>query len=567
MPDKQPVPLIELLIRFVTWSGSPWLTLISILIASSLFALATALIPLVVGQLLTQILPGGNRQLMQSLPLILAILLLIAIFAGWVVYYLLERLLSRAILDIRTELFKKLLALPPAYSDLPPDTISLYFFQSIEKLSHNASLLGVCLSRDLLTAAGLLSVMIWLNSEMSLLAFSVLATTFFIRQIFHVNVRQRDMLGQKQHEVSKMLAKILRFNRVIYLARSYEQEIRHTRHSFEQLQSFWQKQFRRTKLMELLTYLLLTGILTASLYYLLQQLASNQLTVGDAVAFFLAGVMLIFPLQRLFEVSSLLKQCSKALQVIFSLLNQDSGIIDENPHTTQFKRGKGKLQFEGVSFRSCQTEYRLPNFDLEIASGQKIALINQETDINRLFADLACGFVQPSTGRILLDNNDIKWINSTELRSYIAWIAPDEDLLNDTVAINIAYGSARCSNEIAITTAAHASQAMEFIRKLPQGLQTKINQPALLLSDDERQRILIARALLKNPSFIILDESTACFDTDNTALLQALQVLLNNRTALILSSRPAMLDLAEQQFDPEKPILISACHSGGCTVR
>ena len=319
--------------------------------------------------------------------------------------------------------------------------------------------------------------------------------------------------------------------------------------------------------MELLTYLLLTGILTASLYYLLQQLASNQLTVGDAVAFFLAGVMLIFPLQRLFEVSSLLKQCSKALQVIFSLLNQDSGIIDENPHTTQFKRGKGKLQFEGVSFRSCQTEYRLPNFDLEIASGQKIALINQDTGINRLFADLACGFVQPSTGRILLDNNDIKWINSAELRSYIAWIAPDEDLLNDTVAINIAYGSARCSNEIAITTAAHASQAMEFIRKLPQGLQTKINQPALLLSDDERQRILIARALLKNPSFIILDESTACFDTDNTALLQALQVLLNNRTALILSSRPAMLDLAEQQFDPEKPILISACHSGGCTVR
>lgn len=154
MPDKQPAPSIELLTRFVTWSGSHWLTLISILIAGGLFALAITLVPLVVGQLFTQILPGGNRQLMQSLPLILVILLLAAIFADWVVYYVLERLLSRAILDIRTELFKKLLALPPACSDFPAETISLYFFQSIEKLSHNASLLGICLSRDLLTAAG-----------------------------------------------------------------------------------------------------------------------------------------------------------------------------------------------------------------------------------------------------------------------------------------------------------------------------------------------------------------------------------------------------------------------------
>lgn len=567
MPDKQPAPPIELLTRFVTRSGSHWLTLISILIAGGLFALAITLIPLVVGQLFTQILPGGNRQLMQSLPLILMILLLAAIFADWVVYYVLERLLGRAILDIRTELFKKLLALPPACSDFPAETISLYFFQSIEKLGHNVSLLGVCLSRDLLTAAGLLGVMAWLNSEMSLLVLAMLATIFFIGQIFRANARQQDMLGQKQYEVSRCLSKALRLNRIIHLDKGYKQEIRHTRNSFEQLQSFLQKQFRQTKLMELLAYVLLIGVLTASLYYLLQQLASNQLTAGDAAAFFMAGAMLIFPLQRLFSINLLLKQCSEALQVIFPLLNQDSRIVEENPYTTQFRRGKGKLRFEGVSFRGGATECQLPHFNLEIASGQKIALINRDANINRLFADLVCGFVQPSTGRILLDDNDTKRINPAELCSYIAWIAADEDLLGDTVAINIAYGSACCSREIAITTAAHASQAMEFIRKLPQGLQTKINQPALIFSDDQRQRILIARALLKNPSIIILDETTACFNTDNTALLQALQVLLNNRTVLILSSRPVMLNLAGQQFDPEKPALISACHSDGCTVR
>lgn len=556
MPDKQPVFPIKLLTRFITRNEFCWITLILILIAGGLFALAIALIPLVAGQLFIQMLPGGNRQLMQLLPLILAILLLAAIFAGWIGYYVFERLLGRAILDIRTELFKKLLILPPVCSDFSAETISLCFFQSIEKLSHNASLLGGCLFRDFLAVVGLLSVMAWLNPEMTLLILAVLAATFFIGQIIHANACQQNMLSQKRYEVSLTLFQVPRFSRSIYLDKGYKEEIKHIRRSFEQLQSFLQKQFRQSKLMELLTYILLTGILTASLYYLLQQLASNQLTVHDTVAFFTAGVMLIFPLQKLSRVNLLVEQCGEALQGVFSLLDQESGMTEEKPYTAQFERGKGKLRFEEVSFCEYRTDCQLSSFNFEIGSGQKVALVNRDASINRLFADLVCGFVQPSTGRILFDNKDIKQINPAELCSYIAWIAPDEDLLADTVAANIAYGSARCSKEIAITTAAHASQAMEFIRKLPQGLQTKINKSVLTFSDNQRQRILIARALLKNPGIIILDETTACFDTDNIALLQALQVLLNDRTALILSSRPVMCDLAGQRFDPKNPALI-----------
>lgn len=553
MPDKQSVPSGELLIRFIMRSQSNWLNLMFIHIAGGLFALAIALIPLVTGQLFTQILPGGNQQLVQSLPLILAILLLTAIFAGWFVHYMFERLISNSILDTRTELFKKLLLLPPVCSDFPVEIISLYFFQYFEKLRKDIKLLEICLSRDWLTVAGLLGVMAWLNLEMSLLVLAMLATIFFIGQIFHLDTCQRDTLDQKQNEISIALSKVLRLNRSIHLDKGYKQEIRNIRNSFEQLQFFLWKQFKRSKLIELFVYVFLTGILIAFLYYLLQQLALNQLSAGDAVAFFMAGAMLILPLQRLFSVNLLLKRCGEALQLIFSLLDQDSGIIDEENHNaTRYECGKGKLRFENVSFQGRQTECQLTYFNLEIASGQKIALINQEANTNRLFADLICGFVQPSAGRILLDDKDIKQIHPDELCSYIAWIVPDEDLLSDTVAINIAYGSACCSNEIEITKAAHDGQAMEFIRILSQGLQTKINQSTLILSDDQRQRILIARALLKNPSIIILDETTACFDTDNPALLKGLQELLSNRTALILSSRPVMLDFAGRHLDPKK---------------
>jgi len=553
MPDKQPAIQIELLNRFFHLGGNHLIALVAILITSGLFALAVASIPLIIGQFFTQILPGGNWQLLHFLPLVLATLLIIAIFTSRSIHYVIERSLNRTILDMRAALFRKLLTLPPAYSNFSVETIPLYFFQTIEKLCHNVCLSIIYLSRDLLTVIGLTATMVWLNPEMSLLTITVMAATFFIEQLFQSNIHQQNTLKQKQHDVSGILSKALQLRRGVHLDKGYAQKVRHIRNSFEQLQNLQLKHAAQTHMLVLLTFTFLTGIFTVFLYAFLQQLSLNLLTPGDAVAFFTAGAMIIFPLKRLSAVSLLLKQCSEALQIIFPLLDRDSGTIEEPFHITRLEQSKGKLRFEGVSYQETHKELQLPSTDLEIAPGQKIALINQDANINRLFADLVCRFVTPSTGRILLDDKDIKQLNTAELRQHIAWIAPDEDLLSDTIAANIAYGSSNCSNEIVITTTAHSSRAMEFIRKLPHGLQTKTNKPDLELSDDQRQRILIARALLKKPCIVVLDETTACFNTENTALLQALQELLDNRTILILSSRPAMLALSDKRFDPANP--------------
>lgn len=549
MPDKRLVIQIELLKRFLTWNGSHWTSFIIIIVVGGLAAISASLIPLIAGQLFTQILPGGNRQLLQSLPLILVVLLLVIVIASWSGYYVIHRLLDGLILDIRVEIFKKLLILPPACSDLPVNTISLYFFKSIEKLYRNAISLGICLYRDSLIVVGLFSIMIWLNPDISFLILTVLAAALLIRQIFYANTYQRSMLDQEQHEVSRVISKTLRHSRVIFLDKGYKQEVERIRNMFRQLQLTLLRQIYQTGLLELLASIFLIGILTGILYYFLQQLILSQLTAEDAVAFFTAGLMLVFPLKRLSHINLLLQQCNEALHVIFSLLDQNSEMVVENTLAVRVERAKGKLRLESVSYKDYQEKSWLPYFNLEIAPGKKIALINHDARINKLFADLVCGFEQPSTGRILLDDKDISRISHAELCGNIAWITPDEDLLIDTIAANIAYGSLRCSKEIAITTAAHASQAMEFICKLPHGLQTKLKKCNDVLSDDQRQRILIARALLKDPGIIILDESIACFDTDNPFLMRALCVLLSNRTVLILSARPAILDLADQLLD------------------
>ncbi len=524
------------------------------LVVGVFFSISVALVPLVIGQLFAQMTSDGNQRVLEFLPILLAVLLLTIIFTSSVIAYIHERLLSRIVLGLRVEIFEKLLTLPPAFSDFTTEIISLYFFQSIEKLCHSVTLLGLNFSRDFLIAIGLLSVMVGLNLEMSLFITAILISFFLIRQISYFDAGQQNKLEQKQHEISGSIAKILRLRRSVDLDNSYAQQVRHVQNSFDQWQSSLYIQSRQKRILELFSYSLLIGIFTISFYYLLQQHTLNRLTIEDMVAFVTAGIMLVFPLWRLVNSNFLLKQCNEALQVVFSLLNQTSGTVEDDYHIICLNHCKGKLQFEGISFQGRQSDPRLPCFNLEIASGRKVVLINQDPGINRLFADLICGFAQPSTGRILLDGNDTRQIISSELYKHIAWISPDQDLLSDTIAANIAYGSFSCSREIAITAAAHAGLAMEFIRELPQGLQTKNDNTSRMLSNDQRQRILIARALLKNPSIVILDETTAYFETDNAALLQALRVLLNNRTSLILSSRSVMRGLADQQFDPGNPV-------------
>lgn len=553
MPVKQPADGLEKLILFLSVGKFHWSALVPALIAGFLFALSMTLMPLTIDQIIDQMMPDGNQHVLKYLLVLFSTLLLAVIFTNSVTIYVYERLLSRIALSLRVEMSRKLLALPPAFYNFTIEIIFLYFFESIGKLCHNIMLLGLNFSRDFLVVVGLLGVMVWLSLETSLFVIVILIAFFLIRQIVYLDLDQQNKSDQRQYEISENIAKVLRLRRSTNLDNSYAQQIRHIQNTFDQFQLSLHVQSRQKKMLELFSCSLLIGILTISLYYLLQQHALSRLTIGDTVAFITAGVMLVFPLQKLVNSNFLLKQCNEALQIIFSLLDQASGDVENDCHVICLDRCKGKLKFEEISSQDEQSRLLLPCFNLEIASGQKIVLVNQDPNINRLFADLVCGFVQPSTGKILLDSNDTRQMVLPELHKHIAWISPDQDLLSDTIAANIACGSFSCSKEIAITAAAHASLAMEFIQKLPQGLQTKNDSTSQIFSNDQRQRILIARALLKNPSVIILDETAAYFETDNAALLQALQVLLNNRTSLILSSRSVMRNLADWQFDPGNP--------------
>jgi ABC-type multidrug transport system fused ATPase/permease subunit len=550
MPDMQLTIEIKPLRRFLVWGTQYWVSLIFAILTGSLVALAASLATLVTGQLFTHALPGGNQLLLQYLPLVLAGLLIAATLASLAGYHTLYRICSKLVLELRIKMFEKLLLLPHACSEFSITTITSNFFTNTEELLNSATRLAVNLSRDLLTVTGLLTVMIYLSREMSLLAFTILIAAYLIDQIPRIGAYRKDMLTQGQAEISAMIHKTLHHYRVIHLDKGGTQESQHTRNILEQFRVTSLKQHNNIKLVELLALLFLIGMLTAFIYYLIQQIILNKLAIGDTVAFLTALLLLIFPLKRLMGIKPSLEQCSNTLQAIFLLLDQQIPSAIENPHGLHFKHARGKLNFRHVSF---QDDIALKAFqspiDLNLEPGTRMALTNSDNRAKQSLADLVCGFMSPKNGRILLDNRDINQIAHADLHANIAWVAPDKTLLADTIAANIAYGAMRGSTEASITAAAYASQATEFIREMPHGFQTKINNKDVTLSDNQRQRILIARAILKNPAIVILDETTAYFDADSPPLLHALSTLIKGRTTLILSSRPAITSLAQHMLN------------------
>ncbi len=154
-------------------------------------------------------------------------------------------------------------------------------------------------------------------------------------------------------------------------------------------------------------------------------------------------------------------------------------------------------------------------------------------------------FYRPTSGRILIDGTDVESLTLASLRANIALVSQDVVLFNDTVAANIAYGVMRDTSEADIVAAAEAAHAMDFIRQMPQGLQTLVGENGVKLSGGQRQRLAIARALLKNAPVLILDEATSALDSESERHVQAaLDALMQGRTTIVIAHRLSTIEKA-----------------------
>ncbi|MEO8992398.1 MAG: ATP-binding cassette domain-containing protein, partial [Nitrosospira sp.] len=191
---------------------------------------------------------------------------------------------------------------------------------------------------------------------------------------------------------------------------------------------------------------------------------------------------------------------------------------------------------------ACST---LPGITLTIQPGEMVALVGFSGSTTVL-ASLVPRFINPASGRILLDGHDLRSLKLASLRANIALVSSKTTLFNDTIAANIAYGALGRATEATITAAAQAAHATEFIRKMPQGLQTVVGEHGVNLTEGQRLRIAIARALIKNSPILILDEATGKIDESGHHVQAALDAVVQERTTLVIADRLATVEKADR---------------------
>ena len=271
----------------------------------------------------------------------------------------------------------------------------------------------------------------------------------------------------------------------------------------------------------------------------------GSLTLGDLVLVNALMIQLYIPLNFLGVIYREIKQSTVDMEKMFALLGQNREIADA-PDAQPLVVRQGTVRFEGVSFGYDPARQILDNLSFEIPAGKTVAVVGSSGAGKSTLARLMYRFYDVNAGRISVDGQDIRTVTQASLRAAIGIVPQDTVLFNDTVEYNIAYGRAGAGSD-EVHGAAKAAHIHSFIESTPLGYATMVGERGLKLSGGEKQRVAIARTLLKNPQLMIFDEATSALDSANErAIQEELKSAARNKTTLVIAHRLSTVADAHQ---------------------
>jgi ATP-binding cassette subfamily B multidrug efflux pump len=387
------------------------------------------------------------------------------------------------------------------------------------------------------TVIGVLIMMLTISWHMTIIALLIIplsgvVVALIVRQSQKYFTRQQDYLGHVNGHVEEMFGGHLVMKAFNGEAKSIAQFDRLNNTLYD---SAWKSQFLSGLMFPIMNFVGNIGYVGIAIMggYLAVQ---NAITVGDIQAFIQYVRSFTQPITQIANISNILQQTAAAAERIFEFLGEEEEIPDvENP--VQMEKVEGEVVFQNVRFGYSPDKIVIKDFSADIKSGQKIALVGPTGAGKTTMVKLLMRFYDVNRGAILIDGHNIKEFKREDLRCMFGMVLQDTWLYNDTIMENIRYGRSDATDEEVIA-AAKAAHVDHFVRTLPEGYNLVLNEEATNISQGQKQLLTIARAIVINPSMLILDEATSSVDTRTEILIQqAMDNLMKNRTSFIIAHR------------------------------
>lgn len=466
------------------------------------------------------------------------VLYVLASAFGWMQAYILNGVVQRTVFRLRERIEAKINALPLRYFD------SVQRGEVLSRVTNDVDNVSQSLQQSisqavtsLLTVVGVLVMMLLLSPTLALIALVTIPLTLVTTAMI-AKRSQKLFVSQWKHtgELNGQIEETYTGHALVKVfGRQREVEERFRQKNAELYQASFGAQFISGLIMPAMTFignLVYVGIAVVGGL----QVASGAMQLGDVQAFIQYSRQFTQPLAQLGSMANLLQSGVASAERVFELLDTEEQGPDPSPSTVPVG-GRGRLVFEDVSFSYSPDKPLITSLNLVAEPGQTVAIVGHTGAGKTTLVNLMMRFYELDAGRITLDGVDVTAMTRNELRSRMGMVLQDTWLFGGTIRDNIAYGRPSAS-ESDILEAARATYVDRFVRSLPEGYDTVLEDEGGNVSAGEKQLLTIARAFLARPSVLILDEATSSVDTRTEVLVQkAMSALRSDRTSFVIAHR------------------------------
>lgn len=519
------------------------------LAAAAVGAATEPLIPALLKPLLDKGFSDDGGLPLWAVPAALLGLFFVRGLCSFLAHYALAWSTNRAVLQLRADLFDRLLsATPRLYGGQSASSLTNTVVYEVQQGANQlgGAVLGIV--KDSLTIVALLTYLLYLNWALTLMVLLLAPAVAVVMRTVSRRLRHLAVSGQ---EATDRLAYVVEENVLAWRIVRLHAAQAGQRARFEQQSQSLRRLVLKSvaagaissPITQMLAAVALSGVITAALW---QQ---GQGTVGGFVAFVTAMLLLVAPLKHLSDATAPLARGMAAIERGLDLLEHSPPEQGGSHRLAAGDRLRGEIEFNNVGLRyRSEGPAALDGVQVRVQPGQTLALVGPSGSGKSTLVQLLPRFLEPTSGRVLLDGVPLAQWDLGCLREQFALVSQDVVLFNDTVAANVALGAAvEPSLRPRIRQALQDANLLDFADALPQGLDTPVGHNGARLSGGQRQRLAIARALFKDAPVLILDEATSALDSESERAVQtALERLMQGRTTIVIAHRLSTIEHADR---------------------